>query len=150
MAGLGARLTDGLWAETAVSYHSAQLSTRRMAIWRSAPDTSVSEGLQQYQMEVGGMWIPDALQLGRHAQMFAVGGGGYLRQLHGGGLLAETGHSLYAGGGVMVWLPRRKGASLKASGLRLEGRAVMLDGGVAFHDDIYAAPALSALLFLGF
>lgn len=147
--GFAARIVEGLWAETAVRYHSSRLTVRTADDLEGA-DATVREGLQQYQIEVGGLWAPARLQLARRAQLYAVGGGGYLRQLHSGQLLAESGRSYYVGGGALLWLPRRSGGTFNAVGLRLEGRAVVASGGTAFDEGVHTAPALSASLFLRF
>lgn len=148
-AGLAARLVRGLWAEGGVRYQSPRLTIRTTGDLEGANATA-RESVQQYQIEVGGLWAPGMWQLGRRTQLYVAGGGGYLRQLHNRQLLAESGRSYYAGGGVLLWLPGRQGGTFNAVGLRLESRAVVLAGGTAFDDRAHAAPAASASLFLRF
>jgi hypothetical protein len=147
--GFAARIGSGLWAEVAVRYHSSRLTVRTSDDLEGA-DATAREGLQQYQIEVGALWAPARLHLGRRAHVYAVGGGGYLRQLHSRQLLAESGRSYHVGGGALLWLPGRQGGTFNAVGLRLEGRAVLTAGGTAFDDRVHTAPAVSASLFLRF
>ena len=49
-----------------------------------AADTTAEEPLQQFQIEGGVLWAPERWHVGRHLQVYASGGGGYLRQLHEG------------------------------------------------------------------
>ena len=147
--GFAVRLTRTLWAETAVRYHSARLTIRTSEDSEGA-DATAREGLQQYRVEAGALWVPEEGRLGTRTQLFAVGGTGYLRQLHSRQLLAESGRSYTAGGGAILWLPGRQGGTFNAVGLRLEGRAVISTGGTAFDDRAHAAPSASASLFLRF
>ncbi len=147
--GFAARLTRTLWAETAVRYHSARLTIRTSADLEG-PDATAREGLQQYQAEAGALWAPERGRLGGRTQLFAVGGAGYLRQLHSRQLLAESGRGYYTGGGAILQLPGRQGGTFRAIGLRLECRAVIATGGAAFDARAHAAPAASASLFLRF
>lgn len=143
------RLTKHLWIETAVRYHAPRLRIRTTDDLEGA-DASLEESLQQYQIEAGGLWLPEGARLGRRTQMFAVGGVGYLRQLHSRQLLAESGRIYSAGGGAIFSLPGRQGGTFGAVGLRVEGRAVVSTGGTAFDDRAHTAPAASASLFLRF
>ena len=106
------------------------------------------ETLAHYAVDVSGVYqLP--INLGRRASPYVIGGGGYLRQLHEGRLLVETGHTVHAGGGVRFWL-RGGSAASRALGLRAEARYVRRSGGVDFADQTRAYPSFSLLAFAGF
>lgn len=147
--GLAVRLTRNVWVETAVRYHAPRLRVRTTDDLEGA-DASLEESLQQYQIEAGGLWLPEGARLGRRTQLFVVGGLGYLRQLHSRQLLAESGRIYSAGAGAIFSLPGRQGGTFGAVGLRVEGRAVVSTGGTAFDDRAHTAPAAFASLFLRF
>lgn len=153
--GLGAsgsvavRLTRGLWAESSVRYHAARITTEVTEDVEGA-NGAATESLQHFQLEGGALLMPDAWQIGGSVQLFVSGGAGYVRQLHSGQTLAEDGLSLYAGAGVVIWLPQRPGRAFRAVGIRLDPRAVFLRDGVAFDDRLHLAPAFAASLFLRF
>lgn len=147
--GFAVRLTRNVWIETAVRYHAPRLRVRTTDDLEAA-DASLEESLQQYQMEAGGLWLPEGARLGHRTQIFVVGGVGYLRQLHSRQLLAESGRVYSAGAGAILSLPGRQGGTFGAVGLRVEGRALVSTGGTAFDDRAHTAPVASASLFLRF
>jgi hypothetical protein len=148
-ASLGARIWNPLWAEAWVRYHSARLTTRLSGDIEGASDVTAREAVQSFQVEGGAIWTPARLRLWRSMQLFAGGGGGYVRQLHSGQTLVETGQSVYAGGGAILSLPEQPGRAFKA-GLRVDVRAAALRRAVVFDDRLHVAPALSASLLLRF
>jgi hypothetical protein len=148
--GIGVRVIDALWLESSVRYHSARISTEVSGDFEGAPSVEAGESLQQLQIEGGAVWMPDAWHFGRRLQLYASGGLGYLRQLHRGQTLVETGQSYYAGGGAILHLPAREGGSFKGVGLRLDVRAVAFVDGAAFDSRAHTAPAAAVALFLRF
>jgi hypothetical protein len=72
-------------------------------------------------------------------------GGGYLRQLHEGRTLLQSG-AVYRGGIGLDYL-LGEGAT---SGLRVEFRAVVKSGGTTMDGNPHVAPALSVLWFSRF
>jgi hypothetical protein len=82
---------------------------------------------------------------------FVTGGGGYLRQLHEGATLVQTGSIYYIGAGASIALStadRRQ--RVKQIGLRLDTRAIVRTGGVTIDGRAYTAPAVGASLFARF
>jgi len=146
---LSARATRSLWLELGVAYHPATLTTTVFADAEGGDLVEAEAGVQQYRIEGGVLWMLPVHQAGRRLRFFVAGAGGYVRQLYGNGLLAETGRSLSGGGGLLVWLPRRAGPS-KAAGLRLDGRLLAMGGGASPGDRAAVAPVASAQFFLGF
>lgn len=147
-ATVGVRVARRLWTEVTGRYHSARLSAQ---VTRDieAQDATVTEALQQLQIEGGVFWLPERLHVSR-VQGTLLAGAGYLRQLHGSNTLSESGHSYYLGAGAVVPLPTRQGGTFKASAVRIDVRAAMLDGGVAFDDAVHVAPGVRVALFLRF
>lgn len=149
-AALAVRMTRALWIESTARYHAARLSIRVTADAEGAADVTADETLQQFQFDVGGLWAPGRAPFARRVQAYLVGGGGYVRQLHRGQTLAETGHSVYLGGGTVLRLPSRQGGAFRDVGLRLEARATRASGGVSLDDRGHTAPAATASFFLQF
>lgn len=147
---LAVRVTRALWIESTARYHAARLTTRVSADAEGAADLTVAETLQQIEAEVGGLWAPGATPFARRVQFYAVGGAGYVRQLHRGQTLVETGRAVYLGGGTVLRLPRRQGGTFRAVGLRLEARATRMTDGVSLDARGHTAPAATASFFLQF
>jgi hypothetical protein len=105
----------------------------------------VAEKLAQYTVDVSGVFdLPAPLMNGR-LQPYVSGGIGYLRQLHEGRLLVETGRTAHVSGGVRYWLRRVPNRRL-ALGVRAEARYLRRSGGIEFEDE---ARGLAALRVLG-
>jgi hypothetical protein len=112
-------------------------------------NVQLGEDVLQYTVDVSGLWQVPGIALGRRVRPYVIGGGGYLRQLHEGRLVAETGNLFHAGGGVYVWLTGGSN-SARAIGLRAEARFVRRSGGIEFEDASRNYPAFSVLGFVGF
>lgn len=138
---LGRRVAESLHVEATISIHPVTFTTRVTDDAEGADSTSATERLTHVQAEGGVRWSPARWRLTPRTEVFATAGGGYLRQLHAGRTLVETGRSFYLGGGVLrsMWRGAR-GRSVEA---RLDGRAVLLLRGVALDDRLRATPALS-------
>ena len=106
-----------------------------------------SERIQQYVIDVSGIYqLP--LSLGARMRPYVFAGGGYLRQLHEGRLLVDTGRSLHGGGGVQYWL--RLPSAGRGIGVRGEARLVRRTGGVDFDQRSRRVTGASALGFIAF
>lgn len=92
---------------------------------------------------------PLAFAKGR-ARPFILGGGGYLRQLHSGKAVVETGQVFYAGGGVKYWLAPRARGLVRAFGVRIDGRLCVRSGGWNLGKETTLSPAASAGLLAAF
>ena len=107
----------------------------------------VTEQLDQFGVDVSGIYqLP--ISLGRSARPYAIGGGGYLRQLHEGRLLVETGQTFHLGGGLQYWL--RSSPRGRAMGIRGEVRFVRRTGAIDFEDQARGFASGSILGFFGF
>lgn len=81
---------------------------------------------------------------------FILGGGGYLRQLHSGNTVVETGQVFYAGGGVKYFLAPRARGLVRAFGVRIDGRLCVRSGGWNLGKETTLSPAASAGLLASF
>jgi Outer membrane protein beta-barrel domain len=134
--------------EGAVALNRTNLTTRVSGDVEGAPDATASEPVTQYGFEAGA-----TLQFARASRRltpFASGGAAYLRQLHEGRTLLETGHAFYVGGGVKYLFTAGGTGRLKATGLRADVRAVFMSTAIAPDDNIRTAPSVSGSFFVRF
>jgi hypothetical protein len=145
---VGFALTPAWAVEVGASYASPQLGVTISQDPEAAAGAEVTEELAQYTVDVRAMYqLP--LSFGRRMRPYALGGAGYLRQLHEGRLLAESGRTIHVGGGVQVWLRGGSGTA-RSLGARVEARYVRRTGAIAFDDSARAFPTLNLLAFVGF
>jgi hypothetical protein len=114
----------------------------------SSGTTVIGETVSQYTVDVGAVvGLPWPRQAGR-VRSYALGGAGYLRQLHEDRLLVETGHTIFGGGGIQYLF--RAPSRGRPLGVRAEARLVRRGGGIDFEDRSRTHPAFSLLGFAGF
>ena len=65
---------------------------------------------------------------------YVIGGAGYMRQLHVGRTLVESGRAYHAGGGLKLLVARRDRGLAKGLGVRIEGRVNVVTGAIGFDD----------------
>ena len=146
-ARVGVRIAGTLVVEADATYARPELRVTIANDVESAPSLTAVERLQQYMIGGGATWyIPGRSRI----VPFVTGGGGYLRQLHDRALLVETGTYYQAGGGVLYLLSSHPANRLKASGIRADVRAVILNDGVAFDGGRHATPAIAGSFFVRF
>jgi hypothetical protein len=144
------RVWRSLSAEVDASYAKPVLTITIGNDIENAPAVTALETVQQLTVGAGVAWaLPRRLATSRLAP-FAMAGGGYLRQVHEGGTLVETGRFYQFGGGVKYLLFARPRGTLKAIGARVDARAILRSRGVAFDDKAHAAPAVGAAAFVRF
>jgi hypothetical protein len=121
-ARIGWRLTRAFAVEGGVLLSRPQLTARLSSDVEGIPDVTVEEDLALYIFDgavsvhfgpAGGAVVP-----------FVRGGVGYVRELHEGNALLETGLAYHAGGGATFWFGDRRRA-----GVRIDARLIVLDGG---------------------
>lgn len=154
-AGIDARvgywLTRSLAIEGGVVYARPDLRTDISADVEGTPALTVEEALHQYFINASLLWLIERWQFnGRRTVPFMTGGGGYLRQLHEGRMLVESGQVYNFGGGVRHSFRQRDSGSIRALGVRIEGRAYVLVNGVQFEDSPRTHAALSGTFFVTF
>ena len=140
-------LTRAFAVEVAGTYSKPRLAVTISQDGEAGDAPSLSEGISQYVIDVSGIYLLP-INVGRRARTYAIGGAGYLRQLHEGRLLVETGATIQFGAGASYWLGggdrKRRGW-----GLRGEARFVRRVGGVDFEDQARSFPSFSFLVFAG-
>jgi len=145
---IGLRLARALAVEAETAYGRPELRVSLSGdIENAAPATAV-ERMQEYLIGGAVLWRVPGLQRPRLSP-FVAAGGGYLRELHDRALLAQTGRYYTVGGGVAYLLASRSGW-IKATGVRVDARAVVRRDGVAFAAGSHTAPSLGASLFVRF
>jgi hypothetical protein len=146
---IGVRLTSLLQVEGAVALNRTDLTTHVSADVEGATDTSATEPVTQYAFEGGVLMQFTRWSHGKLAP-FAAAGAAYLRQLHDGRTLLDTGHAYYVGGGVKYLLTSAGTGHIKATGLRGDVRAVFASTAIAPDDKLRAAPSVSGSFFVRF
>lgn len=131
----------GTWSEPHVDVTIAQDA-------ENSGTTLVSETVAQYTVDFGAVVGLPLLRQGSRLRPYAIGGAGYLRQLHEDRLIVETGHTIFGGGGIQYTL--RTSARGRSLGVRGEGRFVRRVGGIDFEDKSRTHASLSLLGFAGF
>ena len=77
---------------------------------------------------------------------FIIGGGGYVRELHQGNELIETGREIHVGGGLKYWF----GSGRRRAGLRADVGVSMREKGIDFGDARRTVPTAGVSLLYVF
>ena len=86
-------------------------------------------------------------RFGTRSVPFLSAGAGYLRELHEGAALVETGLIYQGGGGLNILLTQRTGR-LKSAGVRVGVRAAVRTGGGILESAVRVAPIADVSIFL--
>jgi hypothetical protein len=152
VAGLEARfgfaLTRALSIEVGGTVTKPELRVTVTSDPEVSGTTLVGETVSQYTVDVGAIVKLPWPRRASGVRPYAMGGAGYLRQLHEDQLLVETGHTIFGGGGVEYAL--RAPGGRHPLGVRAEARLARRFGGIDFEDKTRSHPSLSVLGFLGF
>jgi hypothetical protein len=150
--GLNARfaywLSRSLAVEGGLVRVRPELRTRIDSDAESAAPLTAVERLDQYFIDAGVVWLLRRFTFGATVP-FVSGGGGYLRQLHEGQTLVETGQLYQVGGGVRHQLFADAGW-FRSIGARIDGRIYVLVDGVQLEDRPRTHGAFSGSLYLTF
>jgi len=151
-ARLGVRLGSTFGVEAGGSWSRASMLTRVSGDFEGAPALDVRSDFTQYVIDAALVARLERLALGGGRVVpFLEAGAGYLRQLHEGNLMVETGVVFHGGGGVLVWLRTRPGGWFDRLGLRVDARVTSRSRGIDVTDDRRRVfPTLAAGLALGF
>ena len=144
---VGVRLTTALQLEGSASYAAPTLRTRIRSDAEGVPDLTLAETVNQWTIEAALVAHLARRRFGTRSVPFLSVGVGYLRQLHEGGTLVETGRTYQGGGGVNVLLKRAGDLRLKSAGLRLGARAVVRSGGASIDNRAHVAPLVDVSMF---
>jgi hypothetical protein len=148
-ASVGVRLASQVRAEASVAYNPTALSSSVSGDVEGIPDLTVTSPVKQFLLE-GGVAVEPRRWQTRRLVPFLTAGLGYLRQLNDGRTLVQTGSAYYLGGGAAYVRTNSGRRRLKATGMRVELRALILREGVAPDTSGHLAPALSASVFARF
>jgi hypothetical protein len=145
---VGYAVTSWLALEASGSVSRPQLTVSVTGDTEALAPVDVTERVSTYTVGGSGVvYLP--YRFGARGRPYVSGGGEYLRQLHDDRLLAETGHLIFAGGGVRYWLRGMPG-SRRAVGVRGDASLVFRSGGVELDGQSRRYPRLSALAFFAF
>jgi hypothetical protein len=145
---VGFHLTSTFAIEGAFLFSRPSVETIVTGDVEGLPSVTASETLTQFLVDVSGVLHVRRLRFGR-AIPFVLGGAGYLRELHEGEVLVESGHTYHLGGGAKIPLIRRRGF-IRSLGVRLDGRVYFRSGGADLDEDAparaFGAGGASAIL----
>jgi|SoiMethySBSTD1v2_1073268.scaffolds.fasta_scaffold00361_45 hypothetical protein len=142
-------LTRRFGLEAHALYGHPELQTSVTGDVENAPSLTAVERLDHYLIDGGVVVMLDELRVAGW-QPFAVGGAGYLRQLHEGLLQTEEGHLFYVGGGARRLLTSRNKGFLRGLGARGDVRWNILSGGITVEDKTRNQIAVSGSVFVVF
>lgn len=131
-------LSRALAIEAGAQYSRPLLSTRLTDDAEGAESITATGMLTRYVFDGTAVFhlLRFAFADGRGVP-FVSGGGGYVRELHRGNELVETGTEIHGGGGVKWWFGKRVG-------LRAEAGFTSRDGGFDFREGRRTLPTASA------
>jgi hypothetical protein len=145
----GLALTSRFGIEAHAAYGHPEVRTAVSSDAENAPDLTAVERLDQYLIDGGIVIGLDEWQIaGLHP--FATVGGGYLRQLHEGLVVIDTGRLFYVGGGVKRGLVVRPRGWWRAIGVRGDARLNLLSGGIEVDDRVRRHAVVSGSVFVVF
>jgi hypothetical protein len=146
---IGVALTPALELEVGGSYATPQLAVTISQDDELGESAFASERIEQYAVDVSGVYLIPNLTVASRLRPYVIGGGGYLRQLHEGRFKVETGSTLHVGGGLRYWW-RGGRATQRSLGARAEVRYVRRNGGIDFEEQGRGFARVSLLGFAGF
>jgi hypothetical protein len=135
--------------EAHVLFGQPELHTEISSDAESAPALTAVERVDHYLVDGGIIFRLDEFNV-KGFQPFITAGAGYLRQLHEGRTVIETGRLFYAGAGARYWIFTRARGIPRAGGLRADVRLNVLSGGVEIEDRARRQPSISGSFFLLF
>ena len=148
---LGVHLTRVFEIEGGVRIAWPRLATRITNDFEDAADTTATQTFTQFAFELNGVFHLTAMRAGSVLPFVTVGAG-YLRELHNGREVVETGQSGQAGGGIKVLLSHSQRGLIRTLGIRADARFCVRRGGIEIDQDeplrTYASAA--AGLVVGF
>jgi hypothetical protein len=147
---IGVRLSRWLVAEAEASYLRPQLRIAISADAEGAAAVTASETIQQFMIGGNVRWILPGRRWSPRLAPFALGGGGYLRQLHDQATLLETGRFYQFGAGVETLFASGRRFHTKGVGARADVRAVIRSKGIAFDGGSKTSPAVGVSAFVRF
>ncbi|MEP7305498.1 MAG: hypothetical protein ABJA98_08285 [Acidobacteriota bacterium] len=150
-ARLGRRLTRAIQVELGASYSSPTLRSSISNDAENGAATVASESIRQITITGAAVFYVTRWRIASRILPFVTGGGGYLRQLHQGDTLAETGRTYFAGAGGTIPLgSQRRADGGNRLGIRADVRALFQTGGVSLGAQRRVSPSVTASAFVRF
>lgn len=143
----GFAITPRLMVEVGGIYSKPKVRVEISQDTEGESTTFDGETLSQYVVDVSLIWeLP--FRSAARLRPFVIGGGSYLRQLHEGRTLVETGQLYHLGGGARLFF--RGAASGHPLGIRGDVQAAFRRDGIEFEKRRRVMPTASLLIFFGF
>ncbi len=153
-AGLEARVGVSLsraWSiEGAFMFSRPQVRTALSDDVEGTSPLTARDRIDQYVVDGGVTRHLRRWRVAGHGVPFLSAGVGYLRQLHQGQYLIETGQIYRAGGGLAWWLASRNRGFGRAAALRVDGRVYVPRGGFEFERRTRVHGAIGASILVVF
>jgi hypothetical protein len=140
-ARVGLFVTSSVALEARVTYDRPVVSVRVFDDFEGAAGLTAAQTMSRYGFD-GSMVLYPRGSGARRAAPFLLAGAGYLRELHEGNELMETGRTYHAGAGLRYWLTQGR----RRLALRGEALMVVRDGAYGGGDRRRAHPSLGATL----
>jgi hypothetical protein len=145
--GAGAKIavfvSSSVAVEGGIRFSQPVVSYRLSADAEEASDITAQENLTRYVFTGSLLVHLRRMSPGVSAVPFVAGGAGYVRDLHQGNELLETGKEFHGLVGLKYWFNSTAPARL---GIRCEAGVSMMDGGFDFSDKSRVVPIASASL----
>lgn len=140
---VGFFVSSTLSFEAGFQYSRPVLGVRVFDDFEDAEEVTVDETMSRYVVDGSLLLHPRRWRFaGGRGMPFIVGGAGYLRELHEGRELVETGRTFHGGLGVKYWLTRGR----RRLALRGDALLVVRDGGYSGEDERRPHPSVGATL----
>ncbi len=147
---VGVRLSRSLTVEAEGAYVKPELRIAVSADAESAAPVTATETIQQFTIGGDLVWYLPVHRWSPRLSPFAIGGAGYMRQLHDPGTLVDAGGFYHVGGGVSTLLTSGGRWHTKGAGVRADVQAFIRSNGVAFDDGVKTSLAAGASFFVRF
>lgn len=140
-ARLGCYLSESVSVEGGVRYARPVMTVHLSGDAESAPDEDADETLSHYVFDGSVAWHLRRLAFASGSAIpYLAGGGGYVRELHEGNQLVETGQEFHGVAGLKYWL----GAGDHRFGLRIEAGLSARKKGFDSGDKVRTLPIVFA------
>lgn len=140
---LGRYFSRSVAVEAGLRYSKPHLTYRLSGDAEDAAAVTAGESLTRYVITGSVVMHLRQWTFAGRAIPFVAAGAGYIRDLHEGNELIETGTEYHAAAGIKIWL----GSGPRRFGLRGQAGLSIADGGFDFRDTSRTLPIASASLF---
>jgi hypothetical protein len=146
---IGVRVGRGLQVEGSATYGTPTLRTRIRSDAEGIPDITLTETVNRWTIEAALVASLLRWRFGTRSVPFLSAGAGYLREVHEGAALVETGLIYQGGGGLNILLTQHTGERrLKNAGVRVGMRAAVRSGGGILESPVRVSPVADVSVFL--